>query len=129
MVASFHDGSALPEQRLYNGRMEVHTTVEMRGGGRRDLQTKELKMSDKLGVWEYYIDIKDELNLQGPRSYEELNDISKYFIVNPFAAMLKKKHALSKCKAKKAVKHTFHVYFLCTIINIKLVINCLDKSK
>lgn len=55
--------------------MEVLTTVEMASG--RNLPTRELKMSpENPGVWEYYIDIKSELGLEGPNAFEQLNDIS-----------------------------------------------------
>lgn len=58
--------------------MEVLTSVEMTGGGRRDLQSRELKMTPETpGVWEYNIDLKSELGLEGPRAFEQLNGISK----------------------------------------------------
>lgn len=79
MVASYQDGSNLEEQRLLYSRMEVHTSVEMRSGQRRDLQTRALKMSDKPGVWEYYIDVRGELGSDDPRFLEQLNEISKFF--------------------------------------------------
>lgn len=59
--------------------MEVLTSVEIAGGGRRDLQSRELKMTPETpGVWEYNIDLKSELGLEGPRAFEQLNGISKY---------------------------------------------------
>lgn len=54
------------------------TSVEINGGGRRDLQSKELKMAPETpGVWEYNIDLKSELGLEGPRAYDQLNGISE----------------------------------------------------
>lgn len=63
MVASYHDGSPLSEERLKQSRMEVRTSIDMRGGGRRELNTVELKMSEKSAVWEYKIDLATELGM------------------------------------------------------------------
>lgn len=87
MVASYHDGSALEMEKLLTSRLEVQTAVEMRGGGRRDLHTKELFMSDKPGVWEYNIDLKDELQQQGTRNPQEINEISQLRINAEFKTL------------------------------------------
>lgn len=76
MAASFHDGSTLPEYRLFNSRLEMRTTLKMRSGESRALETKTLKMS-LTGVWEYKLDMKSELRLEGPDAFRELNDIGK----------------------------------------------------
>lgn len=48
--------------RLRYSRMEVHASVEMKSGGRRDLSTRELAMSsDNPGIWEYQVDLATEL--------------------------------------------------------------------
>lgn len=75
MVTSFQDGSSLPIERLYNSRMEIRTSVEMKGGGRRDLPTRDLKMSEIDGVWQITLDMKEELGLTGRNVFEELNNI------------------------------------------------------
>lgn len=51
----------MSEDRLKLSRMEVRTSIDMRGGGRRELNTIELKMSEKDAVWEYKIDLASEL--------------------------------------------------------------------
>lgn len=76
MAASFHDGSSLSEDRLFNSRLEMRTTLKMRSGDSRSLETKTLKMSSN-GVWEYKLDMKSELRLEGPDAFRELNDIGK----------------------------------------------------
>lgn len=75
LAASFHDGSTLPPHRLANSELELRTSFQMRSGGSRETDTKVLKMSENLGVWEYEMDMKSELKLEGPRAIEELNDI------------------------------------------------------
>lgn len=76
LVASYHDNSHLSAERLRSSRMEVRTSIEMRGGGRRELNTVELKMTEKPAVWEYKIDLMSELGIDNPRVLESLNDIS-----------------------------------------------------
>lgn len=52
--------------------MEVSTYIELRDGGRRDLPRKQLYMLDgQPGVWEYRIDVKSELGIEGARAFEE----------------------------------------------------------
>lgn len=75
MVASHHDRSFIPKERLHNGRLEVSYFVEMRGGGRRDVPIRNLPMSSELGVWEFEIDLKKDLNLEGQRALDELTSI------------------------------------------------------
>ncbi|XP_017785160.1 PREDICTED: CD109 antigen isoform X2 [Nicrophorus vespilloides] len=75
IVASFHDGSPLEDSRLLQGTMEIHTSIDRHGGARLDLPTRTLKMSDDIGVWQYHIDLKYELELEGVRKVNELNDI------------------------------------------------------
>lgn len=55
--------------------MEMRTTIKMRTGGSRDLDTKILKMSENVGVWDFDLDMKSELGLEGPRAIDQLNDI------------------------------------------------------
>lgn len=63
IVASYHDNSPLSEERLRLSRMEVHTSIDMRGGGRRELNIVQLKMSETSAVWEYKIDLISELGI------------------------------------------------------------------
>lgn len=63
-----------------NGRMEVQYYAEMTGGGRRDVTTRQLKMSDHVGVWEFDIDLKNDLGIEGHRAAEQLNDLCMCFI-------------------------------------------------
>lgn len=73
----FHDGSPLDIERLRSGTMEVTTSVEMGGGGRRDVPNKLLEMSiDSPGIWVYKIDLKSEMKIEGPSALKQLNEIS-----------------------------------------------------
>lgn len=57
--------------------MEVTTSVEMGGGGRRDIPNKLLDMSiDSPGIWVYKIDLKSELRMEGAGALKQLNDVS-----------------------------------------------------
>lgn len=39
--------------------MEVHSSVEMRAGGRRDIPSQQLRMDDaRPGIWHMKIDLK-----------------------------------------------------------------------
>ncbi|XP_018320205.1 CD109 antigen [Agrilus planipennis] len=76
IVVNYHDGSPLSEERLLQSTMEVHYSVEMRGGGRRDGAIQQIPLSDRMGIWQYNIDLKGDLGLDGQRSSEELNDMS-----------------------------------------------------
>lgn len=75
MVASYHDGSELADEKLINSRLELSYFVEMRGGQRRDVPIRELPMSDDVGVWQFEIDVKSDLGLEGPNAYDELSEI------------------------------------------------------
>lgn len=59
--------------------MEVSTSVEMGGGGRRDIQNRLLEMDlDSPGIWVYKIDLKSEMKMEGPSALRQLNEVSKY---------------------------------------------------
>lgn len=50
----------------------------MKNGGIRNIAPKRIFMlEEKDGVWEYKLDIKRELGLEGSQGYEELSTISK----------------------------------------------------
>ncbi|CAH0551728.1 unnamed protein product [Brassicogethes aeneus] len=77
IVASFHDGSPLTREMLRNGVLEVATGIDMRGGGRRDIPIKQLyQLDDYSGIWEYKIDLKRELGVEGPNAYDELSQLN-----------------------------------------------------
>lgn len=82
--ASFHDGSPLHKKRLLDSLMEVRTTVTIRGGARRELPIRALKMSEDEGIWRYDIDLKYDLDVEDARSYEQLNDVSELRIMAYF---------------------------------------------
>ncbi|CAG9820933.1 unnamed protein product [Phaedon cochleariae] len=77
LIASYHDGSPLKPEVLYNSVVEVTTSVTSQGGGNREIFLRELyQMENNDGVWEYKIDLKRDLNVTGARAYEELSQIS-----------------------------------------------------
>lgn len=62
LAVSFHDGSALPEERLRYDRMLVRPTVQFRSAASRVLETRVVKqLPDRPGVWEVNIDLRSEL--------------------------------------------------------------------
>ncbi|GLH02408.1 CD109 antigen [Gryllus bimaculatus] len=86
LAVSYHDGSPLTRERLELGRMEVQSSVTMQSGGRRSLETKELRMyGDKEGVWELKVDLDTELGLtENRRSKAQLNEITEMRITAYF---------------------------------------------
>lgn len=86
LAVSYHDGSHLSRERLEMGKMEVQSTVTMQSGGRRSLETKQLRMhGDKDAVWELKIDLDTELGLsENKRSKAILNDITEMRITAQF---------------------------------------------
>ncbi|XP_072379728.1 CD109 antigen [Diabrotica undecimpunctata] len=77
ITASYHDGSPLSKQILENSVVEISTSVDSRGGGRRDVPIDTLYQSDDHpGVWEYKLDLKRDLGVSGPKAYEELSQLS-----------------------------------------------------
>jgi CD109 antigen len=77
IVAEYHDGSKLPLENYYQSVMEVTGTVDSRSGGRRDYPQTVLRMSEKPGVWELKIDLRNDLQLDDSRTSKDfLRDIS-----------------------------------------------------
>uniref|UniRef100_W4VRF5 Putative alpha-macroglobulin n=1 Tax=Corethrella appendiculata TaxID=1370023 RepID=W4VRF5_9DIPT len=78
LVAEYHDGSPLPLQDLYIGNMEVTGNIESRtGGGRNTYEVRNLQMSEKPGIWELNIDLRNDLNLESSKQTNEfLNEIT-----------------------------------------------------
>lgn len=63
LAAQYHDGSPLYFDEYYPEVMEVAGFVESRAGGRRELPLRTLRMSEKKGVWEMKLDVRNDLNL------------------------------------------------------------------
>lgn len=77
IVAEYHDGSKLPLSNYYQSVMEITGTVDSRSGGRRDYPVTTLRMSEKPGVWELKIDLRNDLQLDDSRQSKEfLREIS-----------------------------------------------------
>jgi CD109 antigen len=77
VIAEYHDGSKLPLANYHQSVMEITGTVDSRSGGRRDYPQRTLFMSEKPGVWELKIDLRNDLNLDDSRTSKEfLRDIS-----------------------------------------------------
>ncbi|XP_052865238.1 CD109 antigen [Anopheles cruzii] len=77
LIAEYHDGSPLPLSMYNPGRMEVTGSIDSRAsGGRNTLEPRLLYMSEKAGVWEMKIDIRNDLNLENTKQTTEfLNEI------------------------------------------------------
>ncbi|XP_012257005.2 CD109 antigen isoform X2 [Athalia rosae] len=79
IVASFHDDSPLRQTQLTNARMEVRSDIEMRGGGRRSIDTQYLRPSAYSdAIWSMKIDLKSQLGLDDSpqRAQQVLNDVA-----------------------------------------------------
>lgn len=77
IAAEYYDGSPLPVESLYQSLVDVSGTVDSRAGGRRDYPVRVLQMSEKQGIWELKIDLRNELGLEeGRNANEYLNEIS-----------------------------------------------------
>lgn len=63
IVAEYHDGSKLPMENYELSVMEITGTVDSQAGGRRDYPLTNLRMSEKAGVWELKIDLRNDLLL------------------------------------------------------------------
>lgn len=78
IVAEYHDGSPIPFNDFYQARLEINGFVESRTGGRRDYPLRLLKMSEKNGIWELKIDLRNELNLdESPAGREYLSEVNQ----------------------------------------------------
>lgn len=78
IVAEYHDGSPIPFDDFYQGNMEISGFVESRSGGRRDYPVRLLRMSEKKGIWELKVDLRNELNLGEDRVGREfLQDVQQ----------------------------------------------------
>lgn len=78
LIAQYHDGSPIQFDPFSPPVVEITGHVDSRSGGRRDLLLRNLQMSDKPGVWEMKLDIRNDLRLTDDRgSREFLNDITQ----------------------------------------------------
>lgn len=76
IVAEYHDGSKLPVESYFQGVMEITGTVDSKSGGRRDYPLTQLMMSEKPGVWELKIDLRNDLKLDYVNDRDFLRDIA-----------------------------------------------------
>lgn len=78
LVAQYHDGSPMHFDEFFPEVMEITGFVESRSGGRRDYPIRNLRMSEKAGIWEMKLDIRNDLNLVEDRqSREFLSDVQQ----------------------------------------------------
>lgn len=85
LVAQYHDGSPIHFDDFFQGTMEITGHVESRSGGRREYPIRNLLMSEKKGIWELKIDLRNDLNLGDDRqSREFLTDVQQMILVANF---------------------------------------------
>lgn len=78
MVAQYHDGSPLSFDPYFPEKIEITGYVESRSGGRRDYPVRYLDMSEKAGIWEMKLDLRNDLNIgQDRQSHEFLTEVTK----------------------------------------------------
>ena len=62
LTVSYHDGSPLSHYRLMNSNVEIQPEVITRTGGRRRLETRNLRMIPETpGIWRVTFNLKQEL--------------------------------------------------------------------
>jgi len=79
LVASFHDNSPLRLTQLRGAIMEIRADIDMRTGGRRNIDTQYLKASpEHADVWSVKMDLRKQLRLENDpdRANQILNDIA-----------------------------------------------------
>lgn len=74
LAAQYHDGSPIYFDDFFQGTMEVTGFVESRSGGRRDLPIRNLRMSEKKGIWEMKLDVRTDLKMGDDRQAREFID-------------------------------------------------------
>lgn len=78
IVAEYHDGSPIDFSDFYQGSVEISGFVESKSGGRRDWPLRRLRMSERKGIWELKIDLRNDLNLGEDRGGRDfLNDVTQ----------------------------------------------------
>ncbi|XP_025075919.1 CD109 antigen [Pogonomyrmex barbatus] len=79
LVASFHDNSPLRPTQLRDTMMEIRADIEMRSGGRRNIDTQYPKaLPERADVWSVKMDLRKQLGLEhdADRANQILNDIA-----------------------------------------------------
>lgn len=85
LVAQYHDGSPLYFDPYFPEVMEISGFVESRSGGRRDYPIRNLRMSDKSGIWEMKLDLRNDLNIGDDlASREFLSEIQQVHLTANF---------------------------------------------
>lgn len=85
LVAQYHDGSPIHFDDFFQGTMEITGFVESRSGGRREYPIRNLLMSEKKGIWELKIDLRNDLNLGEDRQGREyLTDVQQMHLIANF---------------------------------------------
>uniref|UniRef100_A0A6B2E7M4 Putative alpha-macroglobulin n=1 Tax=Phlebotomus kandelakii TaxID=1109342 RepID=A0A6B2E7M4_9DIPT len=85
LVAEYHDGSPLPFDNFFYGTMEITGWIESRAGGRRDYPLRNIRMSERDGIWELKVDLRNDLNLDNSKqSNDFLNEASSMRLIANF---------------------------------------------
>lgn len=85
LVAQYHDGSPLAFDPYNSEIMEISGFVESRSGGRRDYPIRRLQMSEKQGIWEMKLDLRNDLQIgDDHQSREFLTEVQQVHLTVNF---------------------------------------------
>lgn len=85
LSAQYHDGSPIYFDDYFQGTMEISGFVESRSGGRREYPIRNIRMSEKKGIWELKLDVRNDLKLTEDRQGREfLNDVQQVHLTANF---------------------------------------------
>ncbi|XP_018299760.1 LOW QUALITY PROTEIN: CD109 antigen [Mycetomoellerius zeteki] len=77
LVASFHDNSPLRSTQLRDAMMEIRADIEMRSGGRRNIDIEYPRASpEHADAWVVKMNLRKQLGLESDRANQILDDIS-----------------------------------------------------
>ncbi|KYN20816.1 PREDICTED: CD109 antigen [Trachymyrmex cornetzi] len=77
LVASFHDNSPLRPTQLRDAMMELRADIEMRSGGRRNIDIQYPRASpEHADAWVVKMDLRKQLGLDSDRASQILDDIT-----------------------------------------------------
>ncbi|KYN34320.1 hypothetical protein ALC56_11427 [Trachymyrmex septentrionalis] len=77
LVASFHDNSPLRPTQLRDSMMEIRADIEMRSGGRRNIDIQYPRASpEHADAWVMKMDLRKQLGLDSDRASQILDDIT-----------------------------------------------------